>query len=743
LPEWGAHKMSKKSLATEEERTALEVGTVGWEASFVNGRPEHKDLRRIAEIEGLSDEEKSYIDNEVEDLCAIIKDWEIWESDEKMAPPEVIERMKSIGLFGLGVPKEYGGKGFSEQAHATIIKKLASRSFAAGIIPMVINSLGPGKLVHEYGTQEQKDAILPKIASGEYITCFGATEPNAGSDLFGGMSSTGVLKKDEGGELYIHIENLDKRYITLAPIANLLGVAYMLKDPDNFLGRDQEDVGMTFSLVPRETEGLIADKRLRPNGVPFPNGVIQGNVKLSTDGIIGGLESAGQHQRYLQECLAIGRGISLPSSATAALEVASLSAGAFAGTRTQFNRTLKDMEGLEEPLARIAGYTYMAQAVSTIAAKTVDDGAMPTVSSAIAKNHLVAMMEEGLNDAERLLCGKGVMDGPSNPINRSIRAIPVAHAVEGAYYLTKHLIIGVQGLMRSHKHARHIFNALEDNNMLGLAKHAVPMVAETGYSWGKAMLPSIVHGGGYDDVDPKTKHFYRHINRMSKAMQMATNVSIMHLQKGLMARGRTAGRLGDVMSYMYMAACTLNEFEANGRPEEERDLLEWSMRHCLYKSEEAFDDFLKNYPNKKTKKVTLADGTEEKVTAKNVILSEFMRAAIFPIYQFRSRNWKPDDILEHRVASTITRPSKARATLTKDVYRPTDPNTEALAAFDDALEKWTKVLPILRQAAQEKRDYTEDELAIVTAARAAQEKIVAVDEFEMDAKTLARPALER
>lgn len=735
--------MTQNSSVSEEERTALEVGTVGWEASFVNGRPDHKDLRRISGIEGLSAEEQAFMDNEVVQLCEMIDDWALWESDEQMAPENVLTFMKEKGFCGLNVPKEYDGKGFSEQAHAAIVKKLSSRSFAAAIIPMVLNSLGPGKLVYEYGTQEQKDHYLPKIAKGEFITCFGATEPSAGSDLFGGMGTTGVVKKDESGELYIHIEEVDKRYITLAPIANLLGLAYILKDPDDLLGRGKEDVGMTFSLVPRETEGLIADKRLRPNGVPFPNGVIQGNIKLSTDGIIGGLETAGQHQRYLQECLAVGRGITLPSSATAALEVSSLAAGAFAGTRVQFNRTLKDMEGLEEPLAKLAGYTYLAQAVSTVAAKTVDDGGMPTVSSAIAKNHLVGMMEEGLNDAERVLCGKGVMDGPSNPINRSIRAIPVANAVEGAYYLTKHLIIGVQGLMRSHKHARHIFNALEDKSIGGMMKHAVPMVAETVYSWVKAILPSFAHAGGYEDVDPKTRHFYRHINRMSKAMQMATNVSIMHLQKGLMARGRTAGRLGDVMSYMYMAGCALSEFEANGRREEERDLLEWSVRHCLHKSEEAFDDFLKNYPKKKTQKVILPDGTEDKVTMKNTVLSEFMRAAIFPVYQFRSRSWKPDDFLEHRVASTITKPGDIRSTLTKDIYRPTDPNTETLAAFDDALDKWTRASGVLRQAALEKRDYTDSEREIIEEARAAQAKVVAVDEFEMDAKTLARPALER
>lgn len=735
--------MAKEVAVSDEERTALEVGTVGWEASFVNGKPDHKAQRALSKIKGISQEEQDYLDHEIEDLCAMIDDWAIWESDAQMAPPEVISKMKETGLFGLSIPKEYGGKGFSSQAVSKIIKKLSSRSFAAAILPIVINSLGPGELVLHYETDEvKKKDLLKKIASGEFITCFGATEPGAGSDLFGGMATTAILKKDENGEIYIHIEDIDKRYITLAPIANLLGLAYILKDPDDLLGRGQEHVGMTFSLVPRETEGLNANIRLRPNGVPFPNGRIRGNVKLPVSSIIGGLETAGQHQRYLQECLALGRGIMLPSSSSAALQLAARSTGAFIGSRQQFGRTLKDMEGLEEPLAKLAGYTYLGNAVSAVGAKTVDDGGMPTVSSAIAKNHVVAMMEEGLNDAMRVLCGKGVMQGPSNPLNRAVPAIPVANAVEGAYYLTKHLIIGVQGLMRSHKHARHIFNALETKSVGGLLKHAVPMVGETAYSWTKAMLPSIAHEGGIGDVDPKTRHYYRHINRMSKAMQMATNVSIMHLQKGLMARGRTAGRLGDAMSYMYMAECVLSEFEAKGRPENERDLLDWSLQFCLYKTEEAFDDFLRNYPNKKTRKTLDANGNEDKHTTRNRLLGEFMRASIFPAYQFRSRNWKPDDFLEHRVARTIMVPGDVRDSLTSDMYLPDDPKTETLAAFDDALVKWTAATQIMRIAAMEKRDFTDEEREVVEQARSAQAKVVAVDEFEMDARTLYKSALE-
>lgn len=743
--------MADKNAVSDEERTALEVGTVGWEASFVNGKPDWKDLQRISNIEEISEEERAFLDGPVEELCAMMDDWEIWESDEKKVTDKVMNFIKEKGFCGLVIPKEYGGLEFSEQAHSMIMKKLSSRSFAGAIIPMVINSLGAGQMILHDGTQEQKDHYLPKIASGEYITCFGATEPGAGSDLFGGMSTTGVIKLGDDGQPFIEITDIDKRYITLAPIADILPIAYILKDPDRILesqglidpAKYKEDgtIGMTVSLIHEGHPGLISGNRLRPNGIPFPNGTIKGDVNLDPDSVIGGIGKAGEHQRILQERLAVGRGISLPSVSAAAVKQAAYVTGAFAGTRVQFGRTLKDMELLEEPLAKMAGLAYLGEAVSTIAAKTVDDGGMPTVSSAIAKNHLVAMMEETLMDASRVLCGKGAMDGPGNPINRALQAIPVANAVEGAFYLTKAVIIGVQGNMRSHKHARHIFNALETKNVPALLGRGTAMVAETAYSYLKAGLPSVFHSGGYGDVDPKNVHYYRHINRLSKAYQMCTNVSIMHLQKGLMARGRTAGRLGDAMSYMYMAACVLSEFENKGRPEEQRDLLDWSVQYCLHKTEEALDDFTKNYPKKRSAK-RIIDGREEKYTRPNRLMGSFMRAAVFPFYKITSRNWKPDDYLEHRVAQSIANPGPLRDLVTEGIYKPDDPKTEVMAALDDALVKWTNASNMVGAALREGRELTEDEEKMVVEARKAQAKIVAVDEFKPDAKTLLKPALD-
>ncbi len=735
--------MSKAPIMKDEEKIALELGTVGFEGDFANGEA-HKgwaDLRTLSASGGLKENEQRFLDNEVEQLCAMIDDWALWNSDTKMLSDEIMGFMKEKGFFGLGIPESYGGKEFSEEAHAAIIQKLASRSFAAAIPVLVINSLGPGKLVLEYGTQEQKDEILPLISSGHYITCFGATEPVAGSDLFGGMATTGILKKDEKGELFIHIEKADKRYITLAPIANLLGMAYILKDPDDLLKTGNENIGMTFSLVPRETKGLVADVRLSPNDIPFPNGVIQGSFDIPATGIIGGIEAAGKGQLYLQECLAIGRGISLPNASAAALKKAVFTTGAFVGSRVQFGRTIKDMEGLETPLAKIAGFAYLSSAVCKISAKTVDQGGMPSVSAGIAKNLIVKMMEEGLNDAQRVLCGKGVMSGPSNPINRDMRAISVAHAVEGAYYLNE-WVIGLQGLMRTHKHARHIVGAMQEGNWGKLAKHALPMAANTGYNYVKTALPSMTHLGVGYQTDEKTRHYYRHINRMSTAYNMAGSIAIIHHKDKLVGRGNTLKRLGDVMSYNYMAACALSEFETKGRPDDERDLLDWSVQYCLHKAEEAFDDFLTNYPQKKMK-YDVIEGVTDKSGKKSVLMSEFMRASIFPFYQIRPRSWKPNDVLEHRIAASITRPGVVRDKLTSGIYVPSDPATETMAALNDALVKWTATNEILIQARKEKRkEFTPEEQEIIRVGRAAQAKVVAVDEFEMDAKTLHRSALE-
>lgn len=734
--------MAKNIDIKEEEKIALELGTVGFEADIVNGETHKgwKELRRISSIGGITEEEQSFIDNEVEALCAMIDDWELWQSDSQLVSDEIMSFMKDEGFFGLAIPKEYGGKEFSEQAHAAIVQKLASRSFAAAIPVMVINSLGPGKLVLEYGTEEQKNTILPDISAGKYVTCFGATESGAGSDLFGGMATQGTLKKDDSGELYIHIQDADKRYITLAPVANLLGMAYILKDPDDLLGTGNEDIGMTFSLVPRETKGLVADKRLVPNDIPFPNGVIQGSFDIPAKSIIGGIDAAGKGQQYLQECLAIGRGITLPNGSAGALKKAVRTVGAFVGTRVQFGRTIKDMEGLETPLARMAGFAYLADAVCAVGAKTVDDGGMPSVSAGIAKNHLAQMMEEGLTEGIKVLCGKGVMSGPSNPLNRDLRSIQVAHAVEGAYYLNE-WVIGLQGLMRTHKHARHAVSAMQEGNWGNFAKHATPIAAGTAYNYVKTMLPSFAHAGGQGDVDPQTKHFYNHINRMGKAYNVAANISLMQHQDKLIGRGHTLKRLGDVMSYNYMAACALSEFENKGRPEEERDLLEWSVRYCLHKSEEAFDDFLKNYPKKKAK-YEVNEGVTDKVSSKSKLMSEFMRASIFPAYQMRPRSWKPDDILNHRIAASITRPGEIRDNLTAGIYIPTDTQTETMAVFDDALEKWSKASEIMLQAKRDKRDLTDEENDFIAVARSAQAKVVAVDEFELDAKTLVRTAFE-
>lgn len=437
--------MAKKPLVSKTERIAIESGTVGFEGSLVNGKPDWDALAAIPDGT-LTEEEQAFLDGPCEEFCAMVSDWEMSQSEEQDMPQEVWDFARKNGFFGLVIPKEYGGKGFSALAHSAVVMKLASRSFAAAVNVMVPNSLGPGELISHYGTQEQKDKYLPRLASGEDIPCFGLTEPEAGSDATN-LRTKGVVKMGENGEPVIHIANLDKRYITLAPVATLLGIAFDLQDPDNLLGKG-ENPGITLSLVSRDTKGLEVGNRLRPMDVPFNNGTIKGDITIPVDSIIGGEERAGDGWRMLMEALSIGRSISLPSVSTAAVKLSSYVTGAYARVRQQFGLSVGKFEGLEEPLARIAGLSYLSDATRILTARMVDAGELPTIPSAIAKYHLTENMRTAITDSMDVLAGKGVISGPNNPINQSYVGLPIAITVEGANIMTRNMMIFGQGGMR-------------------------------------------------------------------------------------------------------------------------------------------------------------------------------------------------------------------------------------------------------------------------------------------------------
>jgi acyl-CoA dehydrogenase len=712
--------MAKRRLVSETERIALEAGTVGFEGSLLNGKPDWKALAEIPDG-FLTEEEQEFLDGPVEELCGMIDDWNIFQSEEQDMPPEAWDFAKKNGFLGLVIPKEYGGKGFSALAHSAVVHKLSSRSFVAGVNVMVPNSLGPGELIHRYGTQAQQDKYLPRLASGEEIPCFGLTESEAGSDATG-IKTRGIVKRGEDGEPYIHIDNLEKRYITLAPIATLLGIAFQLEDPDNILGKGEKP-GITLALVPRNTEGLEVGNRLRPMDLPFNNGTIRGDIKIPVSAVIGEENGVGQGWRMLMEALSIGRSISLPTASSAAMKVMTYIASAYLQTRKQFNTAIKDFDGLEEPMARIAGLTYLSEATRVATARMVDMGLLPTIPSAIAKYHLTENMRQVVIDTMDILGGKGVISGPGNPVNRAYQAVPVAITVEGANIMTRNMMIFGQGGMLAHKYARKVINAMEEgNNYEAYIKNGGPMAGETLWAAFRASQPAFMHEGRIGDVDPQNRPYYRHINRLSKAFQLASNVSYISQQEKLKRKERLSARLGDVLSYLYMASAALKKFEDDGCIEDDRPLLDWSVRHCLDKAEYAFDQLLKNYPNK--------------------LLGGFMRAAIFPAYQVNARSWKPTDKLERQVVQALLNIPLVRERLTSGIFKPTDPETSTLAAFDDAFHKCRSANIVESRARKEKRDYTEEEMEILKAAGKARAKVIHVDEFGPDATTPYKMALE-
>ncbi|MCD8526000.1 MAG: acyl-CoA dehydrogenase [Alphaproteobacteria bacterium] len=711
--------MAKRRLISETERIALEAGTVGFEASLLNGNPDWKALAAIPDGK-LTEEEQAFLDGPCEEFCRMIDDWEISQSSEQDMPQEAWDFIKKEGFLGLVIDKKYGGKGFSALAHSAVVMKLASRSFAAAINVMVPNSLGPGELIAHYGTQAQKDKYLPRLAAGQEIPCFGLTEPEAGSDATS-LSTRGVVKRDEKGEPYIHIDNLEKRYITLAPVATLLGIAFTLEDPENILGKG-ETPGITLALVPRNTDGLEVGNRLRPMDVPFNNGTIRGDIKIPVSAVIGEENGVGQGWRMLMEALSIGRSISLPSVSVSAAKTMAYVAGAYARVRQQFGLPVGRFEGLEEPMARIAGLAYLSDAVRITTARMVDAKLLPTVPSAIAKYHLTENMRQTVNDAMDILAGKAVISGPGNPVNKVYQGIPIGITVEGANIMTRNMMIFGQGGMRSHKHMIKLLNKLEKGKYLHVALRGALMFAETIGAAIHTSLPSLLHPAGAGPVDPRNRHYYRHINRLSVAFKLASNASYLSQQTELKRKERMSARLGDVFSHLYMASAALQKFENDGRPEDDRVLLDWSVRHCFDKAEDAFDQFLKNYPGR--------------------IQAFTMRASIFPFYQIGTRSWKPKDALEHKVAQTILNPGETREKLTDGIFKPVDTVNDTIAAFNDAFMKCAQADALERAARKEGKTLSAEEQAIVDAAEKARAKVVYVDEYGPDARTPYKMALE-
>jgi len=661
-----AQRIMPRISQTEQE--ALGAGTLWWDREIWSGAPEWRKLFAYPETE-LTAEEQAFLDGPVEELCARLDDWQITHEALDL-PPQVWEFIKEKRFFGIIIPKEYGGLGFSATAHSAIILKIASRSVAAAVTVMVPNSLGPAELLLHYGTEEQRALYLPRLATGEEIPCFALTGPEAGSDAASipdrGMVCTGEYL----GKEVIGIRlNWHKRYITLGPIATLIGLAFQLSDPDHLLG-EQTELGITFALIPRTTPGIEIGRRHLPLNCPFQNGPNRGHeVFIPLEMVIGGRAGLGKGWSMLMEALAAGRGISLPALSTGGGKLASRAIGAYAMARRQFNLPIARFEGVEEALTRIAGNTYIMDAARLLTVHGIDHGERPAIVTAIAKCHLTELMRSVLNDAMDVQGGAGICLGPRNLLGRLSQAASIGITVEGANILTRSFIIFNQSLLRCHPYLRREIDSIGRHDLAqfddALMQHIGFLLSNFsralihGLSGGLLIRPtqgsSVVHG------------YLRQITRLATGFALLGDLSLLILGAKLKRREKLTARLSDTLGHLFLTLAVIKHFTNQGEPEADRPLLHWACRQNLYLAEESLWLFLRNFPLP--------------------LLAGLLRLTLFP---WGRRLKPPSDRLGHEVAALITAPTPARDRLTQGIFVPAyndDPeSTETLGKLDRYLQ---------------------------------------------------------
>jgi acyl-CoA dehydrogenase len=641
---------------SQTEKDALEAGTVWWDGELFTGGPDWEKLLSAATPK-LTAEEQAFIDGPCEELCRMIDDWEITHRRADL-PPHIWDYLKTKGFFAMIIPKKYGGLQFSAYAHSCVLVKLSSRSSTVSSTVAVPNSLGPAELLLHYGTDEQRDYYLPRLARGEEVPCFALTGPRAGSDA-ASIPDTGIVCRGvyEGREVIGLKLNFSKRYITLAPVATVIGLAFRMFDPDKLLGGERTDYGITCALIPRSTPGITIGRRHFPLNVPFQNGPIHGkDVFVPLDFIIGGAKMAGQGWRMLVEQLSVGRCISLPSSATGGAKAAVFASGAYTRIRRQFNVPVGQFEGVAEVLARMAGHTYIMDAARSVTAGAIDGGEKPSVPSAMLKYHLTEFGRMVANDAMDVHGGKGICLGPKNYLARGYQIVPVAITVEGANLLTRSLIIFGQGAIRCHPFVLREMNAARDKDkQKGLREFDDALFGHIGFTISNAvrslvMALTLARFSRVPDTG-STERFYQHINRFSASFAFATDVAMLTLGGYLKKKESLSARLGDVLSCMYLSSMVLKHYENQGRPEEDLPLVEWACRSLLYRAQEQLHTFLRNFPNR--------------------FLAAFMRIFIFP----RGQTYHaPSDRIGHNVVEQILRSTMTRDRLTNGIYRTVEPS---------------------------------------------------------------------
>jgi acyl-CoA dehydrogenase len=650
---------------SQTEKEALEAGTVWWDGELFTGAPRWQKLL-AAKPPQLTAEEQAFLDGPCMQLCAMLDDWNITHERGDL-PPQVWDFLKSRGFFAMIIPKKYGGLEFSAYAHSCVLSMLASRSTTCSSTVAVPNSLGPAELLNHYGTEEQKEYYLPRLARGEEVPCFALTGPRAGSDA-GSIPDTGVVCRGtwQGREVVGLRLNFTKRYITLAPVATVIGLAFRMFDPDKLLG-DKADLGITVALVPRGTPGISIGRRHFPMNVPFQNGPIQGkDVFVPLDFIVGGPKLAGAGWRMLVEQLSVGRCISLPSSATGGAKAGVWATGAYARIRTQFNMPVGRFEGVEAVLARMVGLTYTMDAARAVTAGAIDGGEKPSVPSAMLKYHVTEMGRQVANDAMDIHGGKGICLGPSNYLGRGYEIVPVAITVEGANLLTRNLIIFGQGAIRCHPFVlREMTAARNPDRRAGVQEFDRALFGHIGFTISNAVrsfVMALTHARfTRAPVKGPTARYYQHVVRFSASFAFAVDVAMLTLGGYLKKKENLSARLGDVLSCMYLASMVLKHHENQGRREEDLPMVEWACRNLLYDAQERLHGFLRNFPNR--------------------FLAAVMRILIFPRGRIYSA---PDDRLGRTVAALVTSPTTARERLCEYTYRRVEPGN-ALGLLQEAL----------------------------------------------------------
>src|SRR3954469_6410705 len=639
---------------SQTEREALEAGTVWWDGELFTGAPKWSKLLS-AKAPALSAEEQAFLDGPCEELCKMLDDWNITHERGDM-PKHVWDYLKSKGFFAMIIPKKYGGLEFSAYAHSCVLVKLASRSGLLAATTAVPNSLGPAELLNHYGTEEQKNHYLPRLARGEDVPCFALTNPLAGSDA-ASLPDTGIVCKGtwQGKEMLGLRLNFNKRYITLAPIATVVGLAFRMFDPDKLLG-DKADIGITCALIPRNTAGLSIGRRHFPLNVPFQNGPLSGkDVFVPLDFIIGGTKMAGQGWRMLVEQLSVGRCISLPSNTTGGAKLGVFASGAYTRIRRQFNMPVGRFEGVEAVLARMVGYTYTMDAARSVTAGAIDGGEKPSVPSAMLKYHVTEMGRQVANDAMDVHGGKGIQLGPRNYLGRNYQVVPVAITVEGANILTRSLIIFGQGAVRCHPYVLKEMNAARNpDRKQGVDQFDSALFGHVGFTISNAVrsfVMALTHARFTKVPDVgDTKRYYQHIVRFSSSFAFAVDVAMLTLGGYLKKKENLSARLGDVLSAMYLTSMVLKHHENQGRPIDDLPVVEWACRNQMYKAQEQLHDFLRNFPNR--------------------FLGGVMRVLIFPGGRAYSA---PSDRLGRALADAVLNPTEVRDRLCRFVYRTLEP----------------------------------------------------------------------